>query len=145
MFGESVGSSRDVFGLVVPVSRLVAKVVASTVGFAVATVVFLGAVVVVDSVPLPEVSAVAVGAVELVIEVRFGVDFGLATAMDVLKSCDVCEVGAGEVILIWVVFGSADVFGKIVVAFWFVFADDVLSCVVVPNNKKYAIKNKSVI
>lgn len=90
----------------------------------VAAVVFLGSVDVVNSAPLLEV---VVGAVELVIKVRFGVD-----------------VGTGEVILVWVLFGSADVFGKIVEAFWFVSADDVLSCVVVPNNKKYATK-KSII
>lgn len=45
--------------------------------------------------------------------------------MDVLKPCDVAAVGAGEVILVWVVFDFADVVGTIVVAFWFVFADDV--------------------
>lgn len=117
-----------------------AKVVASAVGFATATVVFLGAVDVVDSVPLLEVPAVVVGAVELVTEVRFGVDVGLGTVMDVLKPSDVAAVGAGDVILVWVAFGSDDVFGKIVVAFWFVFADDVLSCVIVPNNKKVCHK-----
>lgn len=117
-----------------------AKVVASTVRFAVATVVFLGAVDVVDSAPLLEVSPVVVGELELVMVVRFGVDVGLATIMDVLKPCDVAAVGAGEVILVWAVFNSVDVFGKMVGVFWFVSEDVVLSCVVVPNNKKYATK-----
>lgn len=100
----------------------------------VAAVVFLGSVDVVNSAPLLEV---VVGALELVIEVRFGVDVGLSTLIDILKPCDVAALGTGEVILVWV-------FGKIVEAFWFGSADDVLSCVVVPNNKKYATK-KSVI
>lgn len=119
------------------------KVVASTTGFAVATVVFLGAPEAVASAPLLDVSTVVVGVVELIMEVRFGVGVVLATVIDVLKPCDVVAVVAGETVLVWVVFDSAVVFAITVVAVLFVSSDAVERCDV-PNNKKYAPK-KSVI
>lgn len=111
------------------------EVVASTTWFAGATVLCLGAVEAVFSAPLLDVSTVVVGVIDLVMDVRFGVDAVLATVIDVLKPCDVVALVPGETVLCWVVLDPADVFATIVVAVLFVSSDAVERCVD-PNNKK---------